>query len=124
MKGVESDIGFSIPELYVDGGMTVNNLLLQIQADFINKTVGKSNYWTVRLDILQNIAISGSAELVALTLQAKVVFICKHTTKTLHLKKIMFSGIVYLDSRYFKKIESGLFILFTIEEKTMCQTLD
>lgn len=44
MKGVESNIGFSIPELYVDGGMTVNNLLLQIQADFINKTVGKSNY--------------------------------------------------------------------------------
>lgn len=29
------------------------------------------------------------------------MFICKHTTKTLHLKKIMFSGIVYLDSRYF-----------------------
>ncbi|XP_078325512.1 glycerol kinase-like isoform X2 [Crassostrea virginica] len=43
MKGVESDIGFSIPELYVDGGMTVNNLLLQIQADFINKTGARSS---------------------------------------------------------------------------------
>lgn len=40
MKGVKVDTGFPISELYVDGGMTVNDLLLQIQANFINEPVG------------------------------------------------------------------------------------
>lgn len=40
MKGVEVDTGFPISELFVDGGMTVDDLLLQIQANFINGPVG------------------------------------------------------------------------------------
>lgn len=39
ITGVEVDTGFPISELLVDGGMTVNNLLLQIQANFINEPV-------------------------------------------------------------------------------------
>jgi glycerol kinase len=41
LDGVEKDTGYLLPELKVDGGMTVNNLLLQTQANFLNKTVGK-----------------------------------------------------------------------------------
>lgn len=39
ITGVEVDAGFPISELLVDGGMTVNNLLLQLQANFINEPV-------------------------------------------------------------------------------------
>lgn len=39
ITGVEVDTGFPISELLVDGGMTVNNLLLQLQANFINEPV-------------------------------------------------------------------------------------
>ena len=40
LKAMEADSGISIKELRVDGGATVNNLLMQIQADVLNtKTI-------------------------------------------------------------------------------------
>ena len=36
LKAMEADSGISIKELRVDGGATVNNLLMQIQADILN----------------------------------------------------------------------------------------
>ena len=40
LKAMEADSGISIKELRVDGGATVNNLLMQIQADILNtKTI-------------------------------------------------------------------------------------
>ncbi|XP_056012201.1 glycerol kinase-like isoform X1 [Ostrea edulis] len=39
LEVVEKDTGYPISELRVDGGMTVDNLMMQIQANFINKTV-------------------------------------------------------------------------------------
>ena len=35
------DTGIPIQKLMVDGGMTVNNLLMQLQADFLGNPVGK-----------------------------------------------------------------------------------
>ena len=34
------DTGYPITQLRVDGGMTVNNLVMQMQADFIGQPVG------------------------------------------------------------------------------------
>ncbi len=39
LKAMESDSGVSIKELRVDGGATVNNLLMQIQADLVGAKV-------------------------------------------------------------------------------------
>jgi glycerol kinase len=39
LKAMEADSGFSIKELRVDGGATVNNMLMQFQADIINACV-------------------------------------------------------------------------------------
>ncbi|HEY9340800.1 MAG TPA: FGGY-family carbohydrate kinase, partial [Hanamia sp.] len=39
LKAMEADSGIEIKELRVDGGATVDNLLLQIQADVLNTTV-------------------------------------------------------------------------------------
>jgi glycerol kinase len=39
LKAMEADAGISIVELRVDGGATVNNLLMQFQADILNNTV-------------------------------------------------------------------------------------
>ena len=39
VKAMEADSGISIKELRVDGGATVNNLLMQFQADIMNTTV-------------------------------------------------------------------------------------
>ncbi len=39
LRAMEADSGISIKELRVDGGATVNNLLLQFQADILNTTV-------------------------------------------------------------------------------------
>ncbi|MEO6930482.1 MAG: glycerol kinase GlpK [Chitinophagaceae bacterium] len=39
LKAMESDSGMSIKELRVDGGATVNNLLMQIQADLVGAKV-------------------------------------------------------------------------------------
>jgi glycerol kinase len=39
LKAMEADSGISIKELRVDGGATVNNLLMQFQADIMNTTV-------------------------------------------------------------------------------------
>jgi glycerol kinase len=36
---MEADAGFSIKELRVDGGATVNDLLMQFQSDILNTTV-------------------------------------------------------------------------------------
>lgn len=35
------DCGFPLTKLLVDGGMTANNLLMQLQADFCGIPVGK-----------------------------------------------------------------------------------
>ncbi|XP_062597028.1 glycerol kinase-like, partial [Saccostrea cucullata] len=43
LDGVEVDTGSRIPELKVDGGVTVNNLLMQIQANFINEAVVRTS---------------------------------------------------------------------------------
>jgi len=39
LKAMESDSGIDIKKLRVDGGATINNLLLQFQADILNSTV-------------------------------------------------------------------------------------
>ena len=39
LKSMEADAGFSIQELRVDGGATVNNLLMQFQSDILNTKV-------------------------------------------------------------------------------------
>ena len=39
LKAMEADAGISIKELRVDGGATVNNLLMQFQSDIMNTTV-------------------------------------------------------------------------------------
>ena len=39
LKAMEADSGISIKELRVDGGATVNNLLMQFQSDIMNTTV-------------------------------------------------------------------------------------
>ena len=39
LKAMEADAGFSIKELRVDGGATVNDLLMQFQSDILNTTV-------------------------------------------------------------------------------------
>ncbi len=39
LKAMEADSGISIKELRVDGGATVNNLLMQFQADILNTSV-------------------------------------------------------------------------------------
>ncbi|WP_185851137.1 glycerol kinase GlpK [Blattabacterium cuenoti] len=69
LKAMESDSGISIKELRVDGGATVNKLLMQFQSDILNVKVVKSkiseltaagaaylsglavNYWTSLEDI-------------------------------------------------------------------------
>jgi len=39
LKSMEADAGFAIKELRVDGGATVNNLLMQFQSDILNTNV-------------------------------------------------------------------------------------
>jgi glycerol kinase len=39
LKAMEADAGISIKELRVDGGATVNNILMQFQSDIMNTTV-------------------------------------------------------------------------------------
>ncbi len=39
LKAMEADAGISIRELRVDGGATVNNLLMQFQSDILNTIV-------------------------------------------------------------------------------------
>ncbi len=39
LKAMEADAGISIQEVRVDGGATVNNYLMQFQADILNSTV-------------------------------------------------------------------------------------
>jgi glycerol kinase len=39
LKSMEADAGFSIKELRVDGGATVNNMLMQFQSDILNTKV-------------------------------------------------------------------------------------
>ena len=41
LKAMEKDSGISIKELRVDGGATVNNLLMQFQADVLNTTTNR-----------------------------------------------------------------------------------
>ena len=58
LKAMEADSGVSIQELRVDGGATVNNLLMQIQADILNTKV-------VRAQIIETTAM-GAAYLAGL----------------------------------------------------------
>ena len=53
LKAMESDSGISIKELRVDGGATVNNLLMQFQADVLNTT-------TVRPKIVETTAMGAA----------------------------------------------------------------
>jgi glycerol kinase len=39
LKAMEADAGIAVPELRVDGGATVNNLLMQFQADILGSAV-------------------------------------------------------------------------------------
>ncbi len=58
LKAMEADSGISIKELRVDGGATVNNLLMQFQADVLNTT-------TVRPKIVET-TVMGAAFLAGL----------------------------------------------------------
>jgi glycerol kinase len=42
VRAMEEDTGIKLPELRVDGGATVNNLLMQIQADLLGVPVVRS----------------------------------------------------------------------------------
>ncbi|MGB5418451.1 glycerol kinase GlpK [Algibacter sp.] len=53
LKAMESDSGISIKELRVDGGATVNNMLMQFQADVLNTT-------TVRPKIVETTAMGAA----------------------------------------------------------------
>lgn len=41
VQAMEKDCGFPLKELLVDGGMTKNNLLMQLQADLTGIPVGR-----------------------------------------------------------------------------------
>ena len=58
LKAMEADSGISIKELRVDGGATVNNMLMQFQADVLNTT-------TVRPKIIET-TVMGAAYLAGL----------------------------------------------------------
>jgi glycerol kinase len=58
LKAMEADAGISIRELRVDGGATVNNLLMQFQADVLNTT-------TVRPKVVET-TVMGAAFLAGL----------------------------------------------------------
>ena len=58
LKAMEADSGISIKELRVDGGATVNNLLMQFQADVLNTV-------TVRPKIVET-TVMGAAFLAGL----------------------------------------------------------
>lgn len=58
LKAMEKDSGISIKELRVDGGATVNNLLMQFQADVLNTT-------TIRPKIVET-TVMGAAYLAGL----------------------------------------------------------
>ncbi|MGB5376641.1 glycerol kinase GlpK [Muriicola sp.] len=58
LKAMEADAGISIQELRVDGGATVNNLLMQFQADVLNTT-------TVRPKVVET-TVMGAAFLAGL----------------------------------------------------------
>ncbi len=58
VRAMEADAGVAIPELRVDGGATVNNLLMQIQSDLLNISV-------VRPEITETTAL-GAAYLAGL----------------------------------------------------------
>ena len=58
LKAMEKDAGISIKELRVDGGATVNNLLMQFQADVLNTT-------TIRPKIVET-TVMGAAYLAGL----------------------------------------------------------
>jgi len=58
LKAMEADSGISIKELRVDGGATVNNLLMQFQADVLNTT-------TVRPKVVET-TVMGAAFLAGL----------------------------------------------------------
>lgn len=58
VKAMEADTGLSISEMRVDGGATVNELLMQFQADILNTRV-------VRPDIVETTAL-GAAYLAGL----------------------------------------------------------
>lgn len=53
LKAMESDSGISIKELRVDGGATVNNMLMQFQADVLNTT-------TVRPQVVETTAMGAA----------------------------------------------------------------
>jgi glycerol kinase len=53
LKAMESDSGVSIKELRVDGGATINNTLMQFQADVLNTT-------TVRPKVVETTAIGAA----------------------------------------------------------------
>ena len=58
LKAMEADSGISIKELRVDGGATVNNMLMQFQADVLNTV-------TVRPKIVET-TVMGAAYLAGL----------------------------------------------------------
>ncbi|HCZ07543.1 MAG TPA: glycerol kinase, partial [Flavobacteriales bacterium] len=58
VRAMEADAGVAIPELRVDGGATVNNLLMQTQSDLLNISV-------VRPEITETTAL-GAAYLAGL----------------------------------------------------------
>ena len=41
LDAMNQDSGIPLTQLQVDGGMTANNLLMQLQADILNLKVGK-----------------------------------------------------------------------------------
>ena len=43
VRAAEQDLGFTLPELRVDGGMVVNELLMQFQSDLLDKPVVRSS---------------------------------------------------------------------------------
>ena len=53
LKAMEADLGISIKELRVDGGATVNNMLMQFQADVLNTV-------TVRPKVVETTAMGAA----------------------------------------------------------------
>ena len=54
LDAMNADSGIPLKELLVNGGMTANNLLMQLQADIIGLPTGKDTTETLYLSIFNN----------------------------------------------------------------------
>lgn len=52
LEAMALDCGYPLQKLLVDGGMTVNNMLMQMQADYCGIPVGKARNCVLKLHVI------------------------------------------------------------------------